>query len=674
MTEAAGTPVGSLDAALAQAAQHLAGGAPALAEAQARAILAAVPGQPLAELYLGAALRQQGRPAEALALLEPLARAQPQGSVAHYELGLARGLAGRGVEAVAALRRAVAIRPDFADAWRELADHLHALDDTAGADEAYARYLKSANKDPRLMQAAAALCGGRIARAERLLRQHLVAHNNDVAALRMLAEVAGRLGRNAEAELLLARCLDLAPGFLPARHNYALALHRQSKWVEARYQAERLVAAQPRNPAYHNLHATVLARIGEYQAALAAYRFVLEHYPGHPRVWLSYGHTLKTANQTEAGIAAYREALRLAPQLGEAWWSLANLKTFRFTPEDIEVMRAQLARPDLADPDRYHLEFALGKALEDAGEAERAFGHYAAGNRLRRASLHYDPGLMSEHVRRCKALFNAEFFAARAGVGAPEPDPIFIVGLPRAGSTLIEQILASHPAVEGTMELHDLLALVREIGGRRRRGEPSRYPDALAGLAAGDFTVLGQRYLAATRVQRKSSRAFFIDKMPNNFAHIGLIHLVLPNARIIDARRHPLACCFSNYKQHFASGQHFSYDLADLGRYYRDYVELLAHFDAVLPGRVHRVIYERMVADTETEVRRLLQYCNVPFDAACLRFHENARAVRTASSEQVRRPINTDGVDQWRAFLTWLVPLQEALGPVLDTYPDPPML
>ena len=335
-------------------------------------------------------------------------------------------------------------------------------------------------------------------------------------------------------------------------------------------------------------------------------------------------------------------------------------------------MQAQLDRSDISEEDRFHLEFALGKALEDVASYADAFKHYASGNALRKMGMAYDAEETTRHLHRSRALFTPEFFATRKDYGAPATDPIFILGLPRSGSTLIEQILASHSAIEGTMELPDIPAIAKRLGARRRSDEASAYPEVLEDLSAGDCYALGEEFLERTRHQRKLGRPFFIDKMPNNFAHVGLIHLILPNARIIDARRHPLGCCFSGFKQHFARGQGFTYDLVDLGRYYSDYVALMAHFDAVLPGRIHRVIYERMVADPETEVRALLDYCGLPFEAACLKFHENERAVRTASSEQVRRPINTDGLDQWRNFEPWLDPLKAALGPVLAAYPDPP--
>ena len=666
-------PVGTLDVALAHAEQLLAD-QPRLAVEQATEILAAVPGHPAATLLLGMAHRRLQRVDDALGALEPLAAAHPRWATAQLELGLALGDAGRGGEAVEALRLAVRLQPTLADAWRALGDHLHAMGDTASADQAYANHVRNSTRDPRLMEPALALAEGRIAVAEPLLRNHLKRFPTDVAAIRMLAEIASRIGRYGDAENLLTRCLELAPGFKAARHNYAVVLHRNNKPVEALAQLDLLLAAEPRSPSFRNLRAVVLARLGEYEEAIRLYEQLLQEYPQHAKVWLSHGHALKTAGRQDDSIGAYRRSIELEPRLGEAYWSLANLKTFRFTPADVAAMRAQLDRDDLTVEDRFHFNFSLGKAAEDAQQYAESFEHYAEANRLRKEVVPYDSGAITENVRRARALFTPDFFAARQGQGCAAPDPIFIVGLPRSGSTLVEQILSSHSAIEGTMELPDVIGIVKELSGRTRRSEVSKYPEALASLAADELRGLGERYLEQTRVQRRTGAPFFIDKLPNNWAHVGLIQLMLPNARIIDTRRHPLSCCFSNFKQHFARGQNFTYALDDLGRYYADYVALMAHFDAVLPGRIHRVIYERMVEDTEHEVRRLLDYCGLPFEDACLRFYENDRAVRTASSEQVRQPIFRDAVDQWRNYEAWLEPLRAALGPVLDAYPAAPPL
>jgi hypothetical protein len=378
----------------------------------------------------------------------------------------------------------------------------------------------------------------------------------------------------------------------------------------------------------------------------------------------------KWCGRAPHGIAAYRRAIAIAPVLGEAWWSLANLKTVKLGPAEVAAMESALEQPGLQRPDLFHLHFALGKAHDDAGEPERAFSHYAEGNRLRRQGIAYDADETRRQVARSRALFTPAFLAAREAVGCPAPDPIFILGMPRAGSTLVEQILASHRLVEGTTELPDIPLIARGLSA----GQDPRpsYPDAIAALDPDALRALGEAYLERSRVQRRTDRPFFIDKMPNNWVHVGLIHLILPRARIIDARRHPLDCCFSNFRQHYARGQGFSYSLEDMGRYYADYVALMAHFDAVLPGRVHRVVHERLLDDPETEIRNLLDHLELDFDPACLAFHETRRAVRTASSEQVRRPINRDGVGQWRPYEAWLDPLKAALGPVLDHYPDPP--
>ncbi|MFM5931415.1 MAG: sulfotransferase [Novosphingobium sp.] len=512
---------------------------------------------------------------------------------------------------------------------------------------------------PRLIEAALALNDNDLPRAEPLLRQHLKDDPFDVAAIRMFAELAGRIGRYPDSEKLLRRALELSPAFTAARANLALVLYRQNRPAEAIEQLNQVIAEEPENPGHTNLQAAAMGRIGEFDEAIALYERVLEQAPDQPRVWMSFGHMLKTVGRQADGIAAYRRAISLMPALGEAWWSLANLKTVKFSEADIAAMREAIGSGAVDKEDRFHLDFALGKALEDRGDAAGAFAHYANGNALRRTELDYKAGDFTRLVNKLIALATPDFLAARAGQGCDAPDPVFIVGMPRAGSTLIEQILSSHSQVEGTSELPDIPAMALRSGD---------YPNGLGALDGEALRALGEEYLRRTRIQRKTARPFFIDKLPNNWAHVPFIHLILPNARIIDARRHPLGCCFSNFKQHFAKGQAFSYSLDDMGTYYRDYVRLMRHVDAVLPGRVHRVIYENMVADTEAEVRALLAYCGLDFEPACLAFHETERAVRTASSEQVRQPIYRDGTEAWKPFEPWLDPLKTALGPVLDDW------
>lgn len=642
-----------------------------MAAEQAAEILRAVPRHPVATLILGIARRLEGDAAGALLTLAPLASERPDWATAHFELGLALDDMARPDAALAEMRRAVALEPDLPDAWRAIGDHLVVRGDTRGADLAYAQHIRASTHDPKLLTAASALVDGRIAQAEALLRTHLKQFPTDVAAIRMLAEVAARLGRKADAEVLLERCLELSPSFHAARFHYAIVLQRQNKLPAALRQIDLLDEAAPRNAAYRNLRAVVLGKVGEYRQSLEIYAEVLARHPGEARIWLSYGHTLATAGRHEDSVDAYRRSIKLSPNLGEAYWSLANLKTFRFDGMEVEAMKARLAGV-LSDDDRFHFDFALGKALEDRGEYAESFAHYARANHLRRARFDYAAEETTAFVRRSKELFTREFFAARAGQGNASPDPIFIVGLPRAGSTLIEQILASHSSVEGTMELSEIIMMAARLAGPRKPAEGPKYPGILRDMTPVELHAFGARYLDETRIQRKTGRPFFIDKMPNNFLHVGLIHLALPNAKIIDARRHPMACCFSVFKQQFALGNHFSYGLEDLGSYYRDYVDLMHHIDGVLPQKVHRVIYENMIEDTEGEVRRLLDFCGLPFEDECLRFYENDRPVRTASSQQVRRPIFREGIDHWRHYETWLGPLRDSLGNVLDAYPETP--
>jgi len=636
MSVAASAMVG-LDPALARAKAALRAD-PVVAREQLTEILRVIPRQPEALRLLGLLDAREGHRTTALQHLQDAARSDPQ----------------------------------LPQVWRQLADQLTASGQLDAAAQAYLQHVRHSQRDPVLMRAAAALAGQRLPEAEQALREQLRRAPTDIAAMRMLAELAERLGRHEDAEALLQRCLALAPDFDAARHNYALVLHRGNRGPEALQEIDRLLAREPNHPGYLNLKAAILCRVGDYPPALAIYDRVLQAHPNQAQVWMSFGHALKTSGEQGRSIDAYRRSLALQPAFGEAWWSLANLKTVRFDVSDIAQMQVALQRPDLPVEHRFHLHFALGKAMEDAGDYAASFTHYAEGNALRRTQLLYNADDTSARTQRIKQTYSADFLAARAGQGCAVSDPIFVVGLPRSGSTLVEQILSSHSQVEGTMELPEIISLTRLL---RRQGDSAQqtvYHDVLATLGSEALRELGEQYLQRTQVQRKTAAPYFIDKMPNNFVHIGLIHLILPNARIIDVRRHPMACCFSGFKQHFARGQNFSYSLDDIGRYYRDYVEVMAHFDAVLPGRIHRVIYEDLVDNTESEVRRLLAHCGLPFEESCLRFFENSRPVRTASSEQVRQPIYREGVDHWRHYEPWLEPLKTALGSVLTSYPRPP--
>jgi len=642
---------------------------PPAAAREAAEILKAHPGHPAATLLLGTAQRSCGDPQAAAAVFAHLAAAQPDSALIQLELGRTLAAQGREADALTALTRAVELEPDLAEAWRELSATYAARGDTAACDIAYARFNRLALPSQHLAEAGVALANNRLGAAESLLRRQLAHSPQDVAAMRMLAQIAAEREDYAQAERLLQECLKLAPGYSQARFDLARILHSQQKAAPILPLLERLLALEPDSLRYRTLQAAAYNLLGQNERSTQILSGLLAEFPGNELVWLYYGHALRTAGHLDQAIQAYRKSTDLKPGCGEAWFSLANLKTFRFSAGELAAMQAQVARENLQDNDRLQFEFALGKALEDVGEFAASFAHYARGNALRRAAVVYDPDSITRLVQRTQTLYTQEFFAARAGFGSSAPDPIFIVGLPRSGSTLIEQILASHTQVEGTRELPDVLGFALELGALERAGVPPAYPQSVARLTQAQLTSLGERYLAQTRPHRLLGRPRFIDKMPNNFFHLGLIHLMLPNARIIDARRSPLACCFSNFKQHFQTGLWFSYSLEDIGRYYRDYVRLVAHFDAVLPGRIHRVGYEDLVADLEGEVRRLLEYCGLPFEEQCLRFHETRRVVQTASSEQVRRPLYAEGIDQWRNFEPWLGPLKDVLGELASAEP-----
>ena len=665
----ANPPAGSLDMALNHATRLL-GTQPELALEQAREILAVVP-HPQAELIAGQALRLLGRLPEALAVLDPLAKAQPRAAAAACELGLTLAALGHGAEAIAQLRRATALRSDLAPAWSALATLLRAegLDQEATAAEMAT--VRASTRDPQLVQAAIAMTDGQFDVAEPLLQARLKADPRDIAATRMLGELAWRKGELDEAITLLLRTVDLAPGFAAAREFLVRLLTQANRLPEALDHATLLLDQHPGQSDNALLKASLLVRVGDQDGARAIYLDLLSRDDRQPRVWLNLGHVEKTLGDQGASVAAYRHALAHTATLGEAWWSLANLKTVKFDAADIAAMQTAAAS-GVEGEDAWHLHFALGKALEDARDYPASFEHYAKGNALRRTEILYDAVETHRDAVEHAAAFTAPFYAAQGAGGCPDAAPIFVLGLPRSGSTLVEQILASHSQIEGTHELPEMMMIAGRLQARVDQGEFASYGDLLRSLSPADRQRLGEEYIERTRVHRHTDRPLFIDKMPNNWQNTGLIHLILPNARIIDARRHPMGCCFSGWKQHFARGQTFTYDLADVGRYYRDYVAQMAAFDAQMPGVVHRVIYEDMVADTPGQVASLLAYLGLAFEEDCLAFWRNKRAVRTASSEQVRQPIYKDGLEQWTHYDAWLGPLREALGPVTEAFPAPP--
>lgn len=571
-------------------------------------------------------------------------------------------------EAVARLRAVLAADPRNAEAWRLLGRALRQLGEEDQAAEAEVAAVRATAFEPEMVAIATAMRANDLPRAEALLRRRLAKQPLDVAAIRLMAELAARVGRPRDAETLLRRALELAPGFTAARANLATVLYRTNRFAEAVEQLDKVLESGAADPSNRNLMAVALGRIGDYDEALRLYEDLLPAFPDHAKLWMSYGHVLKTVGRQEEAVAAYRRAIGVKADFGEVWWSLANLKTVRFDDADVTAMEAALAAEPERD-DRLHLHFALGKAYGDRSEAEPSFRHFAAGNALRKEELGHDPGAVAAQVDSVIEVLTPHFLAERREWGDPSPDPIFILGLPRAGSTLVEQILACHSQIEGTMELPDL-PFIAAREARALGFEPRDWPHAAALMDAGKLAQLGAEFLERTRVQRKTGKPFFIDKLPNNWAYLGFIKLILPNARIIDARRHPLDCCFSNFRQNFAKGQGFTYDLEHIGRYYADYVRAMAHYDRVMPGAVHRVIHERLLEDPEGEVRAMLDYLGLPFEDACLEFHRSERAVRTASSEQVRRPINRDGVGQWVQYQPWLGPLKEVLGDLPETYAE----
>jgi tetratricopeptide (TPR) repeat protein len=622
-------------------------------------------------LYFTAlSLRYLNRIPEALAMLARLEQHHPAFSRLYQERGHCHVALKDAPQAVDAFLRGVNINPALPASWSMLEGLYRMTGNVENAGMAAAHVATLKRLPSEVLQATSLFSDGDLVAAEVIIRSFLLKHGDHVEATRLLGRIAFKRDVLDDAELLLQSVLAQAPDYQAARHDYAQVLLERHKYAQARGELERLMKLEPANRQYRTLYATACVGLGEHERAIALYRELLADAPntaGSAELHLSVAHALKTLGSTGEAIDAYRVAARARPQFGDAYWSLANLKTYRFTDDEITRMQADEAAAGVALADRYHLCFALGKAFEDRQDYALSFRYYELGNSLKKSESRYRPEILETNTAKQREICTAEFFARRAGFGADSRDPIFIVGLPRAGSTLLEQILASHSGVEGTQELGDIPRIVLELQGREPDLDSPRYPAALPELKAEDFLRLGEKYLSDTRVYR-TGKPFFIDKMPNNFRHIGLIHLMLPNAKIIDARRDPMACCFSNLKQLFANGQEFTYAIDDIARYYRTYLDLMSHWDEVLPGRVLRVRHEDVVDDLEGNVRRILDFCGLEFEPACIEFHKTARSVRTASSEQVRRPIFREGLDQWRHYEQWLSPLKDALGDALLRY------
>ena len=678
-TPGAAAPTSDLREALDQAAATLDADPQAALDAAEKVLLRS-PGLPPAQFLAAQALRRLGQPGAALARLAALPVGPRRPAMVLWEMAQAASEAGESAAAIAALEDLTRQDPGVATGWFLLAKELRAAGREEDAWRADLSAVHAAARDPDLLAAAVAMNAGKLDECEGMLRTRAAQRPDDPVGTRMLGEVFWRRGDMTEALEQLERAVALAPGFDLARDFLVRLLMQVNRLPDALHHAELLARSPMANSGANLILASVLVRLGDQERAREIYERILETQPAQAQVWQNLGHVLKTLGEQGEAIAAYRAAVTHQPAMGEAWWSLANLKTVKLDADDIARMEAALA--GLAgeaqqegagrQEDVFHLHFSLGKAYEDARDYAQSFRHYELGNQLRRTLIRHDAAEFSAEVAATARTFTSGLIAEMGSGGCAAEDPIFIVGLPRSGSTLVEQILSSHSAIEGTMELAEMMVIASRLQSRVDEGEFPDFAAMVRSLTAADRLRLGEEYIERTRVHRKTDRPRFTDKMPNNWQHVGLIKLILPNAKIVDARRHPMSCCFSGWKQHFARGQTFSYDLTDIGRYYRDYVGLMAYYDAAEPGAVHRVIYEDMVADTEAQVRQMLDYLGLPFEESCLEFHRNTRAVRTASSEQVRQPIYKDAVEHWKAYAEWLGPLEAALGDVAEAYPAVP--
>ena len=530
--------------------------------------------------------------------------------------------------------------------------------------------LAESTHDRMHISAGHALQAGHVVQARAMLGHLLAKDGSDVLALTMLGLHWCGLKEYERAEPLLRRAVDSAPDEASTRMALAELFLRSKRPSEALAELDAVRGGALASEAVQSLRAETLNLLGRLDEELAIVQPFADR--GGPRdvgYALRTGHCLRALGREREAEAVYRNVVRRFPGEGTSWWSLANLKTICFDDGDLAAMTNALAMPDMPVPNRIRLNFALGKAHEERREAAAAFGYYAEGNRLRAGIAPYDRHMIGAWVNTCIAAFTPDFFAARAGQGAADRSPVFIVGMQRSGSTLVEQILASHPSIEGTAELTDIPNIVRELG-KAAASAGQKFEAYLAALPAATLRELGETYLATSAVHRRTDRPIFTDKMPNNWMHLGLIRLILPHARIVDVRRDPMACCFSNWKQLYAQGLDHSNALDTMGRYYADYVRLMRHFDGAQPGMVHRVIYDDLVDDLEGGVRRLLDALDLPFDPACLQFHSNERAVHTISAGQVRKPINRDGINQWTPYEQWLGPLRDGLGDALEHWRD----
>lgn len=638
------------------------------AESLAHKMASADPDNGEALYLLAVCQRYTQQHSAALETLSALKTCRPAYGRAYQEEGHVHIAAGDSRAALQAFRHAVSLNSSLIASWKALAE-LHASEgESEPASNARREFLKLQALPAELLSVRNMTSEGRHLAAENLCRSFLKTNPKHVEAMRLLADLGVKAGVLDDAEFILESAVEFEPDNAFARFDYIGVLYRRQKYVESLKQARILRDSDPDNLDYQISFANQSVAVGDYDTALRIYQKAIDAQPGNAGLHLVHAHALKTVGQLDGAVEAYRRAYTARPSFGDAYWSLANLKTYRFTDDEVAAMRNREDDSSTLLEDRTHFCFALGKHYEDMRSFAEAADYYERGNALRKSLLHYDAEQMTQRLQLQKEVCDTKLLATKSVYGHPAPDPIFIVGLPRSGSTLLEQVLASHSQVDGTLELPNIPALAFRLGGRGRSDEEPKYPAVLRDLTAEQCREYGKAYIEETRVHRADA-PFFIDKMPNNFRHIGLIHLILPNAKIIDARRHPMACCFSGFKQLFATGQEFTYGLSEIGTYYRDYVGVMDHWDEVLPGKVLRVQYEDVVADLRTQTERLLTYCDLPFEEACVDYHKTERSIRTPSSEQVRQPIFKSGLEQWREFEPYLDPLKQALGPVLDRYP-----
>ena len=616
-----------------------------------RALDAQVPGEPNCLWLLGASLLQQNKIPESIAVLEALLARVPDFAHARVDLARAYRRDGRAAQAREEVRRVLAAIPRHPHAWLAYGDVLVDLEQYADARVAFERAGFADPKRALIEAATAALVADDRKTSEQIFRKILQEDASHVAALCGLAALSLAADRAVDAERLLRHALDQSAHLPLAWRGLGQALLTLGRLDEAQEAARRLVKIEPENPQSWIIIAAVATRLMRQEEALEAYEQAARLKPEEARLRMSIGHIYKTLGRRSESEAAYKAVLAMDPSLAEAYWSLADLKNYAFSDPEIAAMLELMGNDKIARSQTAQLNFALGKAFEQSRRYAESFEFYARGNALRRVDAPFDVEHFERRAARIRAFFDEAFFAGRARSGDPSTAPIFIVGLPRSGSTLVEQILASHSLVEGTMELPNIINITHQFDDMA--ADRDGYPETVGSAPIGILAALGSRYLEETAPLR-TGRKHFTDKLPNNFSHVGLIHAILPHATVIDARRHPMDCCFSTFKQHFAEGQTFSYDLRDLGRYYRCYLSLMDHWDAVLPGKVLHIQYEDLVRDPETHIRRLLDACGLPFEEACLAFHRTRRSVRTASAEQVRQPIYTSAVRRWRRYASFL--------------------